>query len=323
MLGKGYKVFKRTLLFALLTLLIAAPAAAKGEASPLPLLLTVRHVRSSFPGETIVSSVNLNNGVVKDLFSVDTPYTDFSLSPTGDRVAYYAEPHQKEEPSYTSPDLAYYLWDVGAEKSRRVAINGYKLRDATRGFVPVWSPDGTRIAVVTNDLQGGNAQIRIIDAATGATLHILTADPPPLYTPVWSPDGSALAYQAEYCGRCARGTPYVVSATHDAAARPILPQESKQVTTDTLIGWLPDSREIIVSSQTDELLPHPADIVSRWLRINVETGDIQTIPLTRIPRGCVWLALISPATATLMANSESGYRPQTIDLPTGKVTFPP
>jgi Tol biopolymer transport system component len=53
--------------------------------------------------------------------------------------------------------------------------------DGTQFFNPVWSPDGTRMAV---DMAGGAV---LVDAATGATRRIGGRDP------TWSPDGSLVA----------------------------------------------------------------------------------------------------------------------------------
>ncbi len=58
---------------------------------------------------------------------------------------------------------------------------------------PMMSPDGTRVAVVKNNPQNGNADIWTFDLATGQGTAI-TDSTPPDFAPVWSPDGKQLAY---------------------------------------------------------------------------------------------------------------------------------
>ena len=59
----------------------------------------------------------------------------------------------------------------------------------------VMSPDGSRIAVVKNDLPSETADLFIVDIATGATTRLTTsARTEFVMAPVWSPDGSRIAY---------------------------------------------------------------------------------------------------------------------------------
>ena len=70
-------------------------------------------------------------------------------------------------------------------------------RDLYRG--PVFSPDGTRLAVDKRDLENNTRDLWVIDIATGETTRI-TANASRseewAVRPVWSPDGSQLAYVA-------------------------------------------------------------------------------------------------------------------------------
>ncbi len=59
----------------------------------------------------------------------------------------------------------------------------------------VVSPDGTRVAVVKNDLPSETADLFIVDIATGASTRLTTsARTEFVMAPVWSPDGSRIAY---------------------------------------------------------------------------------------------------------------------------------
>jgi Tol biopolymer transport system component len=59
----------------------------------------------------------------------------------------------------------------------------------------VVSPDGTRVAVVKNDLPSETADLFVIDIATGASTRLTTsARTEFVMAPVWSPDSSRIAY---------------------------------------------------------------------------------------------------------------------------------
>src|SRR5262249_33619539 len=58
---------------------------------------------------------------------------------------------------------------------------------------PVFSDDGTRLAVVKVDAQTQNQDIWIIDLSNGISTRV-TSDPAPEATPVWSPDGAQIAF---------------------------------------------------------------------------------------------------------------------------------
>src|SRR5204862_506439 len=62
---------------------------------------------------------------------------------------------------------------------------------------PVWSPDGSRIAVIKNDLDAENADLWVFDVATASSTRITTSQAREQVTaPVWSPDNTQLAHMA-------------------------------------------------------------------------------------------------------------------------------
>ena len=61
---------------------------------------------------------------------------------------------------------------------------------------PALSADGSRVAVVRNDRNSGNADIWVFDVATGRSTAV-TNDMPQDFAPTWSPDGSQVLYTSQ------------------------------------------------------------------------------------------------------------------------------
>jgi Tol biopolymer transport system component len=60
---------------------------------------------------------------------------------------------------------------------------------------PAWAPDGTMIAYVRTNREGGKTEIYVMNASGGARVRVTTT-PVPEIDPAWSPDGTRLAYAA-------------------------------------------------------------------------------------------------------------------------------
>ena len=64
-------------------------------------------------------------------------------------------------------------------------------------WFPRWSPDGMRIAFLSN--RDGNSEIYVMNA-DGSDVTNLTNSPGNELYPVWSPDGSRIALEVESAG---------------------------------------------------------------------------------------------------------------------------
>lgn len=85
-----------------------------------------------------------------------------------------------------------YLYDIATKKIDTLTTG---IHDETS---PVWSPDGSQIAFVSNRTddpdRNQNTDIYVMDARKGATMKQITTWPGSDNNPVWSPDGKRIAY---------------------------------------------------------------------------------------------------------------------------------
>ena len=116
-----------------------------------------------------------------DLFRIQW-VTDACIAPDGRLVACTVTRLDEQADDYRSA-----IWLVPADGSappRRFTSGGGK------DSAPRWSPDGTRLAFLS-DRAGGRAQVYVMDV-TGGEARQLTAIPQGAGMPVWSPDGTQL-----------------------------------------------------------------------------------------------------------------------------------
>lgn len=105
-------------------------------------------------------------------------------------------------------DVSGYLYDTRKTHLFLFDLASKKLDTLTSGLYnesnPVWSPDGSTIAFVSNRTEdpdkNSNTDIFLIDARAGAAARAFTTWSGSDHTPRWSPDGKQLAYLRSTAG---------------------------------------------------------------------------------------------------------------------------
>src|SRR4029450_2180724 len=116
-----------------------------------------------------------------DLFRIQW-VSDARIAPDGRTLAFTVTRLDEEADDYRSA-----IWVVPADGSalpRRFTSGGGK------DSAPRWSPDGTRLAFLS-DRDGGKAQVYVLDVNGGEARQLSTI-PEGAGAPVWSPDGTRL-----------------------------------------------------------------------------------------------------------------------------------
>ena len=124
-------------------------------------------------------------GIIGDLDSINP-----SFSPDGTKIVFHSVAHNFVSPDTTGSDI--FVKDISAIYSGNDPLNGSLTRIATNGLVPVWSPDGTKIAfhdssavyyvnadgsgrtLVSADANGSPGNGQSLQAAWSADGHYIT-----------------------------------------------------------------------------------------------------------------------------------------------------
>lgn len=125
-----------------------------------------------------------------------------------------------------------YVLNLGSGELSQLTDSGYY--DTS----PVWSPDGERVAFISN--RGGNNDLYMIDIGSGE-LTRLTDTVELEWSPTWSPDGMQIAFQR------AREIEYGLEEVHIFILRisdGSLEQLTNQPNNDYAPDWSPDGRYI-------------------------------------------------------------------------------
>lgn len=130
----------------------------------------------------------------EDLYKFRNP-GDAHLSPDGSKVLYViSQADRKSDRNITS------IWVAPANGGVPV-----RLTNSGKDRSPRWSPDGSRIAFVSD--RSGKAQIWVLNSAGGEAWHLMT-DEAVRGAPVWSPDGKSIAFTGRDFTKAEDWTPY-------------------------------------------------------------------------------------------------------------------
>jgi len=188
------------------------------------------------------------------LFDVDTrttsrllpqvtvdPESKLSWAPDGTRLA-FAAPHGEAASlsisSLESGDLEIYVAQIDemGNNPQPIRLTNHPAQDT----MPVWSPDGDRLAFQSN--RNGGPDIYLLDLATRAVSR-LTHDGADNAPYAWSPDGTQIAFTAVY-----GGPPdiYVMDADGSNVRRLTRGQAVNSAPT-----WSPDGERLVFVSDRD------------------------------------------------------------------------
>lgn len=153
--------------------------------------------------------------------------------------------------SRADPEAAWQIWAVNPATGQRQRLTGFQANEHT----PRWSPDGRRIAFVSD--RDGDRDIYVIDVnATGGTApdRNLTRSDVPSWQPAWSPDGTQIAY-ASYTEE--NWDIWIVNVDGTGRVR-----VTEHAADDLMPAWSPDGRQLLfVSRRTGD-----ADVFAHDLR---------------------------------------------------------
>ncbi|HET9016991.1 MAG TPA: S9 family peptidase [Thermomicrobiaceae bacterium] len=123
----------------------------------------------------------------EDLLALDV-ITDARISPDGRAVVYVVKRADLAANRYRSSIVLVTLGPDGTPAGTRSLTAGN-----ARASAPRWSPDGSRLAFVSDGADGGVDQLYVVDPEGGEPRR-LTSLARGAGNPVWSPDGARLAF---------------------------------------------------------------------------------------------------------------------------------
>lgn len=191
-------------------------------------LIAFEHYAGSTPPQIAVINAD---GTNLTPLPTDGQAFDPAWSPDGTKIAYYLVNPDDYRPGALVTRGDIYVMDADGSNPTRLTTDGQNLD-------PAWSPDGTKIAFVS-DPESEPAQIHVMDA-DGTNITPLTAasDRGSSLDPAWSPDGTRIAFASSTPGDLAFGI-YVMDADGANPTELIAGEQRRSP------AWSPDGAKIV------------------------------------------------------------------------------